>query len=71
MVLAQQCGGHGEIAVGIEGFTGAGKALPLVTPIGLPETDIDPFGVVLGERQEQGLARRLAGGEAIRATGDI
>ena len=49
VMLLQQCGGHGEISVGIKGFARAGKTLSVVTQVGLPETDIDPLGVMSGE----------------------
>ncbi|AKK01068.1 hypothetical protein VM99_24505 [Pseudomonas chlororaphis] len=71
VMFTQQRGGHGEISVRIEGFAGAGKALPVITQVGLSESNIDPLGAVVGERLNQGLARRLASDEAIRCSGDI
>ena len=50
MMLPQQCSGHGEISVGVEGFAGIGKTLPVVTQVGLPKADIDPLGVMSNER---------------------
>ena len=70
-MLLQQRGGHGEISVGIESFTGAGKTLSLVTQVGLSETDVDPLGVMPGERLKQGVTGGLASGEAVGCSGDV
>ncbi|MNO95218.1 hypothetical protein D3C76_868540 [compost metagenome] len=70
-MLLQQRGGHGEISVGIEGFTGAGKTLSVVTQVGLSKTDIDPLGVMQGERLKQGVTGGLASGEAVGCSGDV
>ena len=65
MMFLQQRGGDGKISVGVEGFAGAGKTLPVVTQVGLSKTNIDPLGVMQGERLKQGVTGGLASDEAV------
>lgn len=70
-MLLQQRGSDGEISVGIKGFAGAGKTLPVITQIGLPESDIDPLDIMPGKRLKQGVTGGLASGEAVGCSGDV